>query len=62
MFGNNSEKYGLIVLGKTMAFRVKHAARKKTVLRTCVLEQVNRFNYQGCIISYQYDNNINIYN
>jgi hypothetical protein len=43
-----------------MAFEGKHPRRSKIVIDNKIREQVSRFNYPGCDVSYNYDADLQI--
>jgi hypothetical protein len=56
-----TSQYGLTISAnkaKTMAFRGREAIRSKIVINNKIIEQVNTFNYLGCLLSYETEKDI----
>jgi hypothetical protein len=56
-----TSQYGLTISTnktKTMTFRGRDPIRSKIVINNKIIEQVNTFNYLGCLLSYETEKDI----
>jgi hypothetical protein len=56
-----TSQYGLTISTnkiKTMAFQGQDPIRSKIVINNKIIEQVNTFNYLGCLLSYETEKDI----